>query len=259
MFECRLSGQTALVTGGARRLGRAIALALAEAGADIVVHYRASHAEAKACGEEIACRGRRAWLVQADLSSAPAAADLCARAEEAAGRPLTILVNNAAVYPQESLLALTADSLAQCLQVNAFAPLQIARAFAAAWQSRNAGEYLPNIINLLDCRVADFGVQRGAYLLAKRLLLDITLALAHALAPGIRVNGIAPGFILFPEDRERAAAREAAAAIPLRWAVAPAEVVGAALFLASQPAITGQVIYVDGGRHLHSTLGSARG
>ncbi len=254
MAESGLQGQTALVTGGARRLGRAIALTLAAAGADVVVHYCKSAAEARICGEEIAQRGRRVWLLSADLSSPAEAEALFSRAEAAAGKPLAILVNNAAIYPPASLLDLTAENLGQCIQINAFAPLQIARFFAAAWEKRGVGEYLPNIVNLLDCRVADFAAQHAGYFLAKRLLFDITLALARELAPTIRVNAVAPGHIIFPHRDEQKSAKSLAGAKPLPHRCTPSDVASAVLFLATHPALTGQVIYVDGGRHLRGPL-----
>jgi len=250
MVDSLLRGQAALVTGGGRRLGRAIALALAEAGVDVVVHYCSSATEAQICGEEIAMRGCRAWLLHADLSSPAAADGLFKQAEEIAGKPPALLINNAAVYPRESLMTLTADSLALSIQINSFAPLQIARSFAAAWRSRGASKYLPNIINILDCRIADFAAQHAGYHLAKRMLFDITLALARELAPAIRVNAVAPGFILPSQDKDEPPAERLAALNLLQRACTPADVASAVLFLAQNAAITGQVIYVDAGRHL---------
>ena len=237
-----LTGKTALVTGGARRLGRATALALAGCGADVVVHYCTSADEAGETAEAIRAAGRRAWVVQADLSDTNAADALGARAVEAAGG-IDILVNNASPFPASRVLGFTAADLAESVQVGAMAPLQLARALAV-------GGRASDIVNFLDCRIVDYDRAHAAYHLAKRMLFSITRMLALELAPRVRVNAVAPGLILPPPGADESYLAAHAHTNPLERHGEARDVTGAVLFLLRSGFITGQVIYVDGGRHM---------
>ena len=240
--EWALAGKTALVTGAAKRLGRATALALAEAGVHVVVHYRGSEAEATEVCREARVLGVRAFTVGADLAVSAEADALLSRAVELAG-PIDILVNNASVFPEDTVLNLNADALAWCMNLHAYAPLALSRAMAA--QGREGA-----IINYIDARVQDYDRMHAAYHLSKRALLSLTSMLALELAPRVRVNGVAPGLILPPEGKDMAYLEGLAHTNPLQVYGAPEDVTEAALFLMRSRFVTGQVIYVDGGRHL---------
>jgi len=238
----QLDGKIALVTGAARRLGRGVALALARAGADVLVHYRDSSDDAAETARQVALAGRHAWTIPADLADGDQADSLLPRAIAQAG-PVDILVNNASVFPSNTVLDFSRDDLLDTVGVNATAPLMLSRAFAA--QGR-PGE----IVNLLDCRIVDYDHSHAAYQLSKRMLFSITRMLALELAPDIRVNAVAPGLILPPAgaDDDYLAAR--AHTNPLGRVGRVENVQDAVLFLLQCDFVTGQVLYVDGGRHM---------
>jgi len=237
-----LSGKTALVTGGAKRLGRATALALAEQGVGVVVHFRASKEEADGVAAEVAEQGGRAWTLQADLGDPQEAEKLLDRAVAEAG-PLDILVNNAAVFPESHLTDFTPDDLHASINVNALAPLLIARGFAA--QNR-AG----HIVNFLDCRIADRDEHHAAYHLSKRMLFEMTRLMAVEFAPNVQVNAVAPGLILPPEGKDESYLAALAHTNPLQRFGGPEDITDTVLFLLKSGFITGQVVFVDGGRHI---------
>ncbi len=248
------ANRLALVTGAGRRLGRAIALDLAAAGADVAVHYHTSADGARETAELVRAAGRRAWLLPADLSSPTEAAGLIAAAVAAAKAPVELLVNNAAAFPTERLDELTAESLARVVQLNAFAPLQIIRAFAAQFPDAPAGDgpapWRPGAVNLLDCRMVDADPQHAGYHAAKKMLHGFTLSAAREYAPRVRVNGVAPGLILPPEGQGEEYLRRLAGSNPLRTWGAAGDVAAAVRFLLESAFVTGQTVFVDGGRHL---------
>lgn len=236
-----LSGKTALVTGAAKRLGRSIASALADRGAGVVVHYNTSADEARELAERLAKKAA-AWTLQADLGDESQTRSLLDRAVELAG-PIDVLVNNAAVYSTGGLLDLTAGDLARNVQANAFAPLQIARCFAA--QGRPGA-----IVNLLDARVLDYNRSHVAYHLSKQMLLSLTQMMATEFAPAVRVNAVAPGLILPPQGADPDSFEKLAHTNLLGRVGDVEDVTDAVMFLLESGFITGQVIFVDGGRHL---------
>jgi pteridine reductase len=237
-----LAGQTALITGGALRMGRAISLALARQGANIVIQFAASATAAEALAAEIAASGVKACVVGADLASAQQAAGLWDRATKQAG-PIDILINNASVFEESSLQSFAPEELAHDMQINAVSPLLLARGFFA--QGR-AG----SIINLLDARIADYDRTHAAYHLSKRMLYSLTRMMALEFAPQVRVNAVAPGLILPPVGQDESYLQKLASTNPLNRYGRPADIAEAVLFLLMSPFITGQVIFVDGGRHL---------
>jgi len=241
------TSSTALVTGAGKRLGRATALALARRGHDVLVHYHQSRAEAEAVAEEIRTLGRKAWPVPCDLANPEAAATLVRRAVGMAG-PLDVLVNSASVFPNGRVLDFSIEDLDANIRLNAFAPLALARAFAA--QGRDAGA----IVNFLDSRMTDYDAEHAAYHLSKRMLFSLTRMLALELAPRIRVNAVAPGLILPPPGKGTEYLEERKDTNPLRRFGTSEQVEEAVLFLVANEFVTGQVIFVDGGRHMRGAV-----
>ncbi len=242
-----LEGHVALVTGAAKRLGRAIGRMLGEEGVDVVVHYRSSRAEAEEFAGALTERGVAAWTVQADLAEEEGARTLINRAREAAGRDLDILVNSASIFSASKLLSFDAQELAGDIRVNAFAPLVLARAFAA---QGSPGQ----IVNLLDAKIVEYDSEHAAYHLSKRMLFSLTRMLALELAPEIRVNAVAPGLILPPPGKDEGYLESLVHTVPLKRHGGAEDIVRAVSFLLKSHFITGQVIYVDGGRNLKGRM-----
>jgi len=251
-----LRGRTALVTGAARRLGRAIAEALAREGADILVHYGHSAAEAEQTAAGLRALGVRSWTLGADLGDPAQAEALWDEARARAGS-IDILVNSASSFPEDTLAGFTPAALEASLRVNALAPVLLARRFAATPAAAGqAGETPADrvIVNLLDSRALGRMRRHLSYQMSKRLLADFTRLLALELAPAVRVNAVAPGMILPPPGLgEEARRRLAATNLLARWGE-PADVARAVLFLAGNDFITGQVLFVDGGGALKESL-----
>lgn len=240
MIEIR--GTTALVTGAAKRLGRAIALALAREGVNIIVHYHTSKREAEVTADDIRSHGVNAWTIQADLGSLEQAETVIPQAREYAGA-IDILVNSASIFPQNRVTDFSGDDFRQNMYTNALSPLWFSRAFA---EQKRPGV----IINLLDTRMLDYDHAHAAYHLSKRTLYTLTKMLSIEFAPNIRVNGVAPGLILPPPDQDEIYLAQLKHTNPLQRVGTADDVAAAVLFLIRSDFITGQVIYVDGGRHL---------
>lgn len=237
-----LKGQTALVTGAGRRIGEAIALALAEEHVNVVIHYRRSQSRAESLRDTLAARGVRTFAIQADLDNPEGADSLLERARAEAG-PIQILVNSASEFQPEGLDAMTHASLVHNLTVNAWSPFALTRAFA-----RQTAE--GKVVNFLDAQIAGQDLSHASYILSKHLLATMTTMTALQYAPGIRVNAVAPGLILPPEGKDESYLDGLAAALPLRRHGGLKDITRAVRFLLKSDFITGQVIYVDGGRHL---------
>jgi NAD(P)-dependent dehydrogenase (short-subunit alcohol dehydrogenase family) len=235
-------GRTALVTGAARRVGRAIAEALAREGADILLHYRGSRDEAEGAAEALRALGVRAALVQADLADPSGLEAFWDRALAAApGGRIDILINSASIFPEDTLSGFSAQELERSLRVNALAPLLLSRLFATSLESSGV------IVNLVDARMSAPMRRHASYQASKLLLADFTRLLARELAPRVRVNAVAPGMVLPPEGlREEARRRLAELNLLRRWGE-PQDVARAVLFLVENDFVTGQLLYVDGG------------
>jgi NAD(P)-dependent dehydrogenase (short-subunit alcohol dehydrogenase family) len=237
--------RAALVTGGAKRLGRAMALALAEAGFDVAIHYATSGAEAEAAAADIVALGRRAITLRADLADEAAVARLLPDATAALG-PIGVLVNNASVFERDEWHDATRASWDRHVEPNLRAPFVLAQAFAQALPAGREGV----VVNMLDQRVWSLTPHFMSYTLTKAGLWSLTQTLALALAPRIRVNGIGPGPAMpSPRQTPEQFARQCAS-VPLKHGTSPEEVAQALLAILALPSMTGQMIALDGGQHL---------
>ncbi len=245
----------ALVTGGARRLGRAMALDLGASGWDVAVHYAASGVAAEALAQELRAMGVKAAALQADLLDEAATAGLVPAAAAALGRPLTLLINNASIFEYDTIRSATKASWDRHIGSNFRAPFVLTQQFArqvpkglvdAAGERLAAGA----ILNMIDQRVRKLTPEFMTYTLAKMGLWALTQTSAQALAPDIRVNAIGPGPTLQgSRQTDEHFAKQRKATILQRGASA-AEVVTALRFILGSPGLTGQLLCVDGGQHL---------
>ncbi|HYC69341.1 SDR family oxidoreductase [Brevundimonas sp.] len=243
MTEPAVRNGAALVTGGGRRIGRAICLELARAGFDVVVHYRSSGAAAESVADEVRALGRRAATLCADLSDESATRRLIPDAVAAIG-PLAVLVNNASVFEDDRVGSLTRETWDAHMETNLRAPVVLAEAFAEQAPDRSA------IVNLLDQRVLKPDPRFISYALSRNGLWWATQTLAQALAPRIRVNGVGPGPTL-PSSHQTPEQFEAEArATLLARPGSPEAVASAVRWLVDAELVTGQMIAVDGGQHL---------
>ncbi len=244
----------ALVTGAARRMGREMALYLARRGYDVAVHYASSASDADQTVADIQALGRRAVALQADLLDEDALATLIPRASTALGGPLTLLINNASIFEYDNITTATRKSWDRHIGSNLRAPFVLTQAFAAqvAPALMVDGEPVAQglILNMIDQRVLKPTPEFMTYSLAKMGLYALTRTSAQALAPHIRVNGIGPGpTIQGTRQSESHFARQRAATVLGRGA-SPADICAAVGFFIDSPAVTGQMIAVDGGQHL---------
>ncbi len=245
----------ALVTGGAKRIGREIAIYLAKRGADVAVHYSSSQADAEETAAAIVALGRKAVLLQADLLDEAAVMALVPRAAKALGGPLSVLVNNASIFEYDTIRSATKSSWDRAIGSNLRAPFLLTQAFAAQAPQASVdagGEPLAQamILNMIDQRVWKPTPEFMSYTLAKMGLWALTQTTAQALAPHIRVNAIGPGpTVQGARQTDSHFARQRAATILQRGA-SPADVTAALGFFLDSPAVTGQMIAVDGGQHL---------
>lgn len=237
--------RAALVTGGARRIGRALALALAESGFDVAVHHATSAPEAEDTATAIRALGRRAVTLRADLSREDEVTRLIPEAAAALG-PLGVLINNASLFERDEWDTATRASWDAHLEPNLRAPFVLSQAFARALPPDAEGV----ILNLLDQRVLSLTPHFVSYTLSKAGLWTLTQSLALALAPRVRVVGIGPGPTLPSPRQTEAQFRAQCASVPLRRGSSPEEVARAALALVALPSVTGQVLCLDGGQHL---------
>jgi NAD(P)-dependent dehydrogenase (short-subunit alcohol dehydrogenase family) len=243
----------ALVTGGAKRLGRAIALALAEAGFDLAIHYNGSEEEAAGLAAEITRLGRRCAAFQADLMQEAEVAALLPRVREALG-PVGVLVNNASAFERDEWDDATREGWDAHMEPNLRAPFVLMQGFARALPEGAEGV----VVNMLDQRVLSLTPHFVTYTVSKAGLWALTQQMALALAPRIRVNGIGPGPTL-PSARQTAEqfARQNAS-VPLRHGATPEEVGRAVLAILALPSMTGQMLALDGGQHLQWSAPASR-
>ena len=238
--------RTALVTGAAKRIGRAIALALARSGYNIGVHYGQSREDALALVSELEALGIKAHAIQGDLNDVANVAGVIGKAREALG-PLDVLVNNASVFADDRARSLTIESWQTHMDTNLLAPVLLSQAFAAQSDIRPGA----SIINMIDQRVLKPSPPFFSYSMSKAGLWHATRTLAQALAPHIRVNAVGPGPTLRSIHQSEADfAREARSTL-LQKPTSPEEVAAAVIYLLNAPSVTGQMICVDSGQHLN--------
>ncbi|WP_332879234.1 SDR family oxidoreductase [Massilia sp. S19_KUP03_FR1] len=235
----------ALVTGAGQRIGSAIAIGLAAAGWDVAIHYRHSIGGAEATAAAVRELGRRAVLLDCDLSDELAVRALAARAIAALG-PLGCIVNNAALFSFDHPTGFSPALLAAHMQANVAAPLLLAQALHAATPD---GEQAV-VINLLDQKLANLNPDFLSYTLSKAALQTATTMLAQALAPRVRVVGVSPGITLVSGDQDSAGFEQAHRQTPLGKSSTPQDIVDAVCYLATARAVTGTTLVVDGGQHL---------
>lgn len=245
--------RAALVTGAARRIGRAIALALARDGWAVAVHHRAGRDDAAALVDELTRLGAAAIALEADLADETTAADLIARAAQKLG-PLGVLVNNASLFERDAALDHTRASWDAHMAANLRAPVVLTQHFAQALPAAATG----CVINIIDQRVWNLTPHFFSYTMSKAALWTATQTMALALAPRVRVNAVGPGPVL-PSARQSAAQFEAQwREQPLQCATTPDDIAEAVLYLTHARAVTGQMIAVDGGQHLNWAPAGAR-
>lgn len=235
----------ALVTGGARRIGRALAQACAEAGFDVAIHVRNPDDDADASAGQVRQAGRKAAILGCDLRKESAVVALVGEAEAELG-PVTLLVNCASVFEEDAFETLNRASWDLHMETNLRAPLVLSQAFARRLPADREGL----IVNVLDQRVWRPTPDFFSYSLSKAALWDATRMMAQALAPRVRVNAVGPGPTLQSIHQDPQAFAAEAAATPLGRPVPPAEVARALRYLIDAHSVTGQMIAVDSGQHL---------
>jgi len=243
MQNYSLAGQTILITGAARRLGQVMALAAARCGADLILHHAQAPLQANEVADQINSLGRKAWILEADLTIPAEVNGLFESAFKLAS--ISALINNAAIFKPIDLAHTTLEDWNEHLQVNLTAPFVLSKAFAGQPNAPLPGR----IINILDWRALRPGKDHFPYTISKAALAAMTKTLALALAPNIMVNGLALGAILPPEGEE--VSPNLIKNVPMqRWSTLE-ELGNLTTYLLTSPAyITGEIIHLDGGRHL---------
>jgi len=237
--------KTVLVTGAAKRLGRAIALDLARHGWSVAIHYHSSEKEARATAADAATSGVKVALLQADLGRESEAASLIERAAKELG-PLTGLVNSASLFENDDWYSVTRESWDKHMETNLRAPFALAQAFARQVPRDTGGA----IVNIIDQRVLKPTPQFVSYSLSKAGLKWLTTTLAQALAPRVRVNAVGPGPTIINARQSQADFARQREATVLGRGAEPQDVCDAVRYLLEACAVTGQMIAVDGGQHL---------
>lgn len=241
-----LSGRVALVTGGAHRVGRALSVALADAGMRVAIHYNSASAEADELAKELSARGRECRVYGADLTHADAPASLVTEVARDFGG-LDVLVNSAAVMQRTPVGEVTVAAWDSMFALNLRAPFFLAQA-ALPWLRSAKG----CVVNLADLAAFETWPEYIPHGITKAGVVQMTRALARAFAPDVRVNAIAPGAVLLPDSWDDATRAHFATTTPLRHIGSPADVVEAMLYLLRADYVTGDTLLVDGGRHVRS-------
>lgn len=241
-----VEGKVALVTGGARRLGRQLTLALARAGADVVINYFRSAEEAEQTAADVTALGRRAIAVHADVALRPEVDALIRRAADTFGR-LDIVVNNASTFESTPFLGIEEAEWDRVLAVNVKGPFLVAQAAAPLLQRDGGGV----VINIADLSALQPWPSYAHHAVSKAGLVHLTRVMARALAPSIRANCIVPGTVLAPEGTTEEELRDQRARTALQRLGEPEDVSRALLFLVESDYVTGTSVVVDGGRILH--------
>lgn len=236
-----LKGRTALVTGAGKRIGREISLALAGEGVNVIVHYSRSSREAEKLKEEVFSKGVKSWLVKADFDKNEYEG-LVERAAAATGG-IDILVNNASIFPMSRLDEITLEGLFSNVRVNAWAPFALTRDLRKLMKKGR-------VVNLIDSRTQGYDWSHVEYILSKHLLAELTKMMAIEYAPDVVVNGVNPGLILPPPGKEMDYLEKMDSTVPRKRHGSPKDISDAVLYLLKSDFLIGEVINVDGGRHL---------
>lgn len=245
----------ALVTGGANRLGRAMALYLGGRGFDVAVHYASSGDAAEEVAAAIRSMGRRAAALRADLLSEDETGALCPAAAGALGGPLSVLVNNASIFEHDGIDTATRESWDRHLESNLRAPFVLTQALARqapepALDARGEPVAGALVVNMIDQRVLKLTPEFMSYTIAKMGLWALTRTAAQALAPRVRVNAIGPGPTLRGARQSEEHFRRQRQATILNRGANPDDITAALGYFLDAPAVTGQLLCVDGGQHL---------
>jgi len=240
-----LQGKTAVITGGAKRIGRALTLALALAGCNIILHYGRSRDAAEQTAQEAEDFGVNVTLRQADLFGSEGLSALV-ETESLGWNPVQILINSAAVFPADTLLDLTLEQWSSTFRINLRTPIFLTQAFALALPDDLDGA----VINITDWRTERPYPDRFSYSVAKGALDAFTRTAAISLAPQIRVNAIALGAMLPPPEKDQSYLDALAATLPLQRAGGTAVIADSMLYLLRNDFVTGEILRLDGGAHL---------
>jgi pteridine reductase len=240
-----IEGKVALVTGAGKRVGRAIALALAERGAEVVIHYRESERDAHEVLAQAKRWGGKPVAVQADLAQPAEVARLVETAMRAFSR-IEILVNSAAVFFRTPFSSVTQADWDQVMAVNLRAPFLLCRAVGEIMRGQGKGK----IVNLADIAASQVWADYIPYAVSKAGIVALTIGLAKALAPAVQVNAVAPGTVLLPDAFTPEAREASVLRVPLQRLGSPEDVVRAVLYLLDSDFVTGEVLTVDGGQRL---------
>lgn len=235
-----------LITGGARRVGRYLATALASDGHPVVIHFNRSGEEAAQLAAELVAAGGSAATVGADLNQESEVNGLWAKACEAIGRSIPILINNASLFQHDDVVSAERTDWDRHLNVNSRAPFNLIQQLAQGLAPDQSGL----VINMVDQRVWKPNPNFMTYTLSKAALWHLTRTMAQALAPRIRIMGIGPGPVLASVHQQQSTFDQEAAAVPLGRGPELSEIAGAVRFIMASPSLTGQMIALDGGQHL---------
>jgi len=239
------SSGVALVTGGARRIGREIALALARDGWDLPVHYATSRDDAAQTVTDIEALGRRAIAVNRDLGVEQGVRSLLAECAHELG-PVRCVVNSASLFEFDDASSFGIDGLLRSMRINVGAPVLLAQALHASLDPKDRGV----VVNLLDQKLFNPNPDFLSYTLSKAALKEATVLLAQALAPRVRVVGVAPGLTMMSPGQSEEGFALAHAQTPLGRASTPEDIASAVVYLVHATAVTGTTLLVDGGQHL---------
>jgi NAD(P)-dependent dehydrogenase (short-subunit alcohol dehydrogenase family) len=244
MQENKNACKTAIITGGAKNIGRYISLACAENGMNVVVHYNKSKKDAEQLVKKLKQKNVNAWALKANLSNSLECINLIKKSKSLCNNTLYLLVNNASIFPKKNLDKITFRDIIDNVKINSFAPLILSRSFA-----KNVED--GHIVNILDARIAGIDKNHAAYILSKHLFCAITKICAMEYAPKIRVNAVSPGLIVDENIKKlNKYLNKLKENIPLKTHGTPQDIANCVIFLAKSSFITGQIIFTDGGRHL---------
>ena len=247
--------KSALITGGAKRIGKAIAICLAESGYDIVIHYSQSKKEAEELEIKLKSLGVEAFCIKANLLKDFEISTLVDKSKKIIGKPLDLLINNASIFENDSLKSLTLESWDRHLFTNLKAPVFLSKEFSKQVPDNSTDENneilaSSNIINIIDQKVLNLNPRFFSYTLAKLSLLNFTKLSAQELGPKIRVNAIGPGPILKASHQSEEQFQNQRKSTLLKRGSDVKEICRTILYILSSPGLTGQLITLDGGEHL---------